>query len=89
MSPRVFKESKFVFWFHSYDAQAENRASIHVGKAKQNDAGDPKIWLVPEIEIARAGRTLNRTELNDALKIIKKNHKRLLEAWHAHKRKAS
>ena len=89
MSPRVFKEGGLVFWFHSYDAQEENRASIHVGKGTQNDAGDPKIWLEPVIELARAGRTLEQKDLNHALRIIKKNHQRLLEAWRAHKRKAT
>ena len=89
MSPRVFKEGELVFWFHSYDALVEKRASIHIGKGTQNDTGDSKVWLEPEIEIARAGRTLNRKELNNAIKIIKKNHKRLLEAWRTHKRKAS
>lgn len=58
MSPRVFKEGKFVFWFHSYDVLHESRASIHVGKGPQNDAGDAKIWLEPQIEIGRPGRTL-------------------------------
>lgn len=88
MSPRVFKQGQFVFWFHSYDALNEDRASVHVGKGSQNDAGDPKVWLEPEIEIARMGRTVDQEELNDALKIIKKNRVRLLEAWRAHKQQA-
>ncbi len=88
MSPRVFKEGELIFWFHSYDAQQENRASVHVGKGSQNDIGDAKVWLEPNIEIARAGRTLNRTELNQALRAIERNRKRILEAWNAFKHKA-
>ena len=88
MSPRVFKQGQFVFWFHSYDASSENRASVHVGLGSQNDAGDPKIWLEPEIEIARMGHALDQKELNHALRIIKKNHARLLKAWRTHKRQA-
>jgi hypothetical protein len=72
MSPRVFKDGELVFWFHSHDALQEIRASVHVGKGSQNDAGDPKIWLEPAVEIARAGRTLNQQELKNAIKIIKK-----------------
>ncbi len=87
MSPRVFKEGEFVFWFHSYDALAENRASIHVGKGSQNDANDAKIWLEPQVEVAREGRTLSRTELNRALQIVERNRKRLLEAWNEYKGK--
>ena len=89
MSPRVFKEGDLIFWFHSYDVLWENRASVHVGKSSQNDANDPKIWLEPQIEVARAGRTLSRTGLNRALRIIEQNLGRLLEAWNAHKHKTS
>ncbi len=89
MSPRVFKDGELVFWFHSYDVLWESRASVHVGKGSQNDASDAKVWLEPDIEVARAGRTLSRTELSRALRIIEKNLERLLEAWNAHKRKTS
>jgi hypothetical protein len=88
MSPRVLKQGQFVFWFHSYDALNEDRASVHIGKGSQDDVGDPKIWLEPGIESARLGRTLNQKELNSAIKIIKKNHAQLRQAWHAHKRQA-
>ncbi|GAB4455339.1 MAG: hypothetical protein OHK0041_19910 [Anaerolineales bacterium] len=87
MSPRVFKEGGYVFWFHSYDVLHENRASIHVGKGSQSDSGDAKIWLEPTIEVARLGRTLSHSELNEAIEIIERNLKRLQEAWNAHKRK--
>lgn len=85
MSPRILKEGELIFWFHSYDALVENRASVHVGKGSQNDAMDAKIWLEPAIEIARFGRTLNRNELNRAMRIAEVNHTRLQEAWRAHK----
>jgi uncharacterized protein DUF4160 len=88
MSPLVFREGKFVFWFHSYDVLHESRASIHVGKESQNDAGDAKIWLEPQIEIGRPGRTLSRSELKQAIEIVERNLDRLQEAWNAHKRKA-
>lgn len=87
MSPRVFKDKELVFWFHSFDVLYESRASVHVGKGSQNDAADAKIWLEPQIEVARAGRTLNRTELNRAIQVIERNLERLQEAWNAHKRK--
>jgi hypothetical protein len=87
MSPRVFKEGEFIFWFHSYDALHESRASIHVGKGSQNDAGDAKIWLEPKIEVGRPGRTLSRGELNEVIEIIERNLDRLQEAWNDHKRK--
>ena len=88
MSPLVFREGKFVFWFHSYDVLHESRASIHVGKGSQNDSGDAKIWLEPRIEIGRPGRTLSRNELKQAIEIVERNLDRLQEAWNVHRRKA-
>lgn len=88
MSPRIFKEGEYVFWFHSYDVLHEDRASIHVGKGSQNDSGDAKIWLEPKIEIGRSGRTLSRSDLDDVIKIVEKRLDRLQEAWNDHKRKA-
>jgi hypothetical protein len=87
MSPKVLSEKDFVFYFHSYDVLHETRASIHVGKVRQDDSRDAKIWLEPEIEVGRVGWTLSGKELNDAIKIVKKRHKRLLDAWKTHKRK--
>jgi len=43
MSPKILQEGALIFWFHSYDALFENRASVHVGKGSQNDANDAKI----------------------------------------------
>jgi len=88
MSPRVFKEGDLVFWFHSYDVQHENRASIHAGKGSQNDDTDAKIWLEPEIEVARPGRSLTRAELSRAVRLIEANRARVLEAWYDHRRRA-
>jgi hypothetical protein len=89
MSPRIFKEGEFVFWFHSHDVLHENRASVHIGKGSQNDALDAKIWIEPQIEIARAGHTLSPTELNQAIRIIERNLDRIREAWNGHKRKTN
>ncbi len=60
MSPKVLQEGALIFWFHSYDARHEARASVHGGKGTQDDRNDAKIWLEPEIEVARVGRTLRR-----------------------------
>jgi len=37
MSPKVLEADGLIFWFHSYDALHEDRASVHVGKGSQND----------------------------------------------------
>ncbi|MBC7225625.1 MAG: DUF4160 domain-containing protein [Thermoflexales bacterium] len=88
MSPKVLQEGSLIFWFHSYDARYEARASVHVGKGTQDDRNDAKIWLEPEIEVARAGRALRREELQRALRIIEQHREYLLEQWYVYKGKA-
>ncbi len=89
MSPKILKEGSLIFWFHSYDAAHENRASIHVGKGSQDDYNDAKIWLEPEIEVAREGRTLRKHELSRAMKVIQQHHSYLKEQWYDYKGKAN
>jgi hypothetical protein len=84
VSPKILEVGSLIFWFHSYDALHEARASVHVGKGSQDDYNDAKIWLEPEVEVARPGRTLRQHDLNRALKIIKQNHDYLLEQWHGY-----
>ena len=88
MSPKILESGSLIFWFHSYDALHENRASVHVGKGSQNDFNDAKIWLEPKIEVARSGRVLKEHELNRALKIIHKNQQYLKEQWYDFKGRA-
>jgi Ribonuclease G/E len=89
MSPKVLESDNLIFWFHSYDALHENRASVHVGKSSQDDHNDAKVWLEPKVEVMRAGKTLRTHELNKALKIIEQDLEYLLEEWHGYKRKAN
>ena len=89
MSPKVLEAGELIFWFHSYDALYENRASIHVGKGSQDDYNDAKIWLEPSVEIARPGRTLRQRELNRAVRVIEQELGYLLGEWYDYKRRAS
>jgi len=88
MSPKVLEERGLVFWFHSHDALHEERASVHVGKGSQDEYNDAKIWLEPEIEVARPGRTLREHELNRALQVIRQNRDYLLEVSYGYKGRA-
>ena len=84
-SPRVLQVGSLIFWFHSYDALHEDRASLHVGKGTQDDYNDAKIWLEPSIEVAKAGRSLKRHELRRAISIIEQNQEYLREQWYEYK----
>ena len=88
MSPKVLTEKDLIFWFHSYDFVSESRASVHVDKGSQDDFNDAKIWLEPEIEVAREGRTLRTYELNRALAIIRQKRGFLLGEWYERRRQA-
>lgn len=81
MSPKVLTAGALVFWFHSFDALHESRASVHVGKGSQDDVNDAKVWLEPEVVVARTGRVLKQHELRDAVRIIQENRTYLLEQW--------
>ena len=89
MSPKILEADGLIFWFHSYDALHENRASVHVGKGSQDDHNDAKIWLEPTVEVMHAGKTLRTHELSKALKVIEQDLEYLLEEWHGYKRKAN
>jgi len=67
----------WIFTFLPFDVN-ENRAHVHVGrKATENLC---KIWLEPNISIAKDG-SLTTAELNQVLKITKENHTQLLNQW--------
>jgi len=85
MSPKVLVDGSLVFWFHSHDTLYKNRASVHVGKSSQDDFNDAKIWLEPQIEVSRPGRSLKRHELSRALEVIDHHRDYLLEQWHEYK----
>jgi uncharacterized protein DUF4160 len=88
MSPKVLRAGTLIFWFHSHDALHEQRASVHVGTGSQDDYTDAKIWLEPEIEVARPGRTLRSHELNLAIRVIRAHRDYLLEEWYGYQGRA-
>ena len=67
----------WIFLFFGTDAN-ENRAHVHVGKKTTEEYC--KIWLEPEVVIAKNG-TLTTTELNKALKITQEYQLQLIKQW--------
>jgi hypothetical protein len=87
VSPKVLAVGALIFWFHSYDALHEDRASVHVGKGIQDDENDAKVWLEPRLEIAKHGHSLKRHELQQVLKIVEQHQDRLREQWYGYKQR--
>ena len=85
MSPKVLVVGPLIFWFHSYDALYETRAIIHVGKGSQDDINDAKIWLEPDIDIARPGRSLRQHELRQAVNVVRQYQEYLREQWYEYR----
>lgn len=76
MSPTVFREGGFRFFFFSRE---ETRMHVHV----QSQNGEAKVWLEPKIEIAqRAGLSLH--EVNEALRLVQEHQNDIRSAWQKH-----
>ena len=67
----------WIFLFFGTDVN-ENRAHVHAGKKATEEYC--KIWLEPEISVAKSG-SLTTSELNEVLKITVKYHAQLIKQW--------
>ena len=76
MSPTVFREADFRFYFFSRE---EQRMHIHV----QSSNGEAKFWIEPEIQIAQ-NHGLSMRELNEAHRLIKEHQNEIHKAWQQH-----
>ncbi len=76
LSPTVFRESEFRFFFFSRE---ESRMHIHVS----HPDGEAKFWLRPSIELAR-NIGLSSSKIKDAERIVKSHQQEITDAWNNH-----
>jgi hypothetical protein len=76
MSPTVFREGGFRFYFFSRE---ESRIHVHV----QGQNGEAKFWLEPSIELAQYVG-LTQREINEALRLVQEHQNDIRSAWHKH-----
>lgn len=76
MSPTVFRDGPFRFFFFSRE---EERMHIHV----QSADGEAKFWIEPEIELAR-NHELTEQDLRRALELIAEHEQEIRDAWTSH-----
>ena len=76
MSPTVFREGEFRFFFFSRE---ESRRHIHVS----HPDGEAKFWLEPNIELAR-NIGLGSAKTKEAERLIKSRQKEIFDAWNNH-----
>ena len=76
MSPTVFREGPFRFFFFSRE---EERLHIHV----QSADGEAKYWLDPAIELAR-NYGLSAQDLSRVEHLIGEHEQEIRDAWSHH-----
>jgi hypothetical protein len=76
VTPTVFRAGPFrVFLF----SREEQRMHVHVATTE----GEAKIWMEPEIEVAR-NHGLAAYDLGNALKLVIERQQEIRDAWQAH-----
>ena len=76
MSPTVFREDGFRFYFFSRE---ESRMHVHV----HCSSGEAKFWLEPQIELARS-HGLSTVEVGRAQKLVQEKQDAIRNAWTQH-----
>lgn len=76
MSPTVFREGGFRFYFFSRE---EPRVHVHAHATN----GEAKFWLEPKIEVAE-NYSLSDRQLKKAVELIREHEDEIGSAWKAH-----
>jgi len=76
MSPTVFRESGFRFYFFSRE---ETRMHVHV----QGPDGEAKYWIEPAVELAH-NYGLNERQLRSAKALIEAHADEIRRSWARH-----
>ncbi len=76
MSPTVFKEKGYRFFFFSRE---EERMHVHVVSGN----GEAKFWLVPEIELAK-NYSYSRKQLKEIELLVEVHYNEIISAWKQH-----
>jgi hypothetical protein len=78
VSPTVFREGRYRFYFFSLE---EDRMHVHV----ESPDGELKVWLEPNIEVAQ-NHGIPERELTAIVRIIEKRHGEIKKRWADHHR---
>jgi diadenosine tetraphosphate (Ap4A) HIT family hydrolase len=73
MSPTVFKENGYRFFFFSRE---ESRMHIHIVSGD----GEAKFWLEPQIELAK-NYQYTRKQLKEIESLLEEHYNELISAW--------
>jgi hypothetical protein len=76
MSPTVFREGPYRFYFFSRE---EPRIHVHVGSSE----GEAKFWIEPEVGLAE-NHGLPTHELKSIQKMVESHEQQIRTAWQLH-----
>ena len=76
MSPTVFRDGPFRFYFFSRE---ETRMHVHVS----GPDGEAKFWLEPSVEIV-ANYGLKDTDLGRVRRVVDERREEIKDAWRSH-----
>jgi hypothetical protein len=76
MSPTVFRDSGFRFYFFSRE---ESRMHVHV----QGSDGEAKFWIEPKVELAQ-NFGLSDRQLRQVLEMVQTHERDIRSAWQQH-----
>ncbi len=76
MSPTVFREAGYRFFFFSRE---EERMHVHI----VSGSGEAKFWLEPEIELAK-NYSYSRKQLKDIEALVEAHYNEIVSAWKQH-----
>jgi len=76
LSPTVFREGEFRFFFFSRE---EPRPHVHVS----HPDGEAKFWISPTVELAR-NIGLISTKIKEAERLIETRQQGIIDAWNNH-----
>ena len=79
MSPTVFRESGYRFFFFSRE---EERMHVHIQSAE----GEAKFWLEPKIELAKNYR-FSKKQLKELESLLEAHYHELTSSWERHFRR--
>ena len=75
----IYITAKIIWQFLFYNTDYyENRAHVHVGKRDTQDLC--KIWLEPDIELAKQG-DLTDSQVKEVLEIVENHKYQLMQQW--------
>ena len=75
----IYITAKIIWQFLFYNTDYyENRAHVHVGKRDTQDLC--KIWLEPDIELAKQG-DLTDSQVKEVLEIVENHKDQLMQQW--------